>query len=49
MLPGGVSEVRERPTFILKISIVGLLGGDAGDPGAPTTFLEDVDGGPLER
>jgi hypothetical protein len=25
----------------------GPLGGDDGDPGAPTTYLEDVDGDPL--
>jgi hypothetical protein len=25
--------------------MVGPLGGIAGDPGAPTTYLEDVDGG----
>jgi hypothetical protein len=27
--------------------MVGHLGGDAGDPRAPTTFLKDVDGVPL--
>jgi hypothetical protein len=26
--------------------MVGLLGGDAGGPGASTTYFEDIDGGP---
>jgi hypothetical protein len=29
--------------------MVGPLGGNVGDPGAPTTFLKDVDGGPPGR
>jgi hypothetical protein len=41
-------ETQERPPPILKTSMVGSLGGDAGDLGVPTTYLEDVDGGPLE-
>jgi hypothetical protein len=42
-----MAEVRERPPPFLKTSMTGPLGGDAEDPGAPTTYLEDVDGGPL--
>jgi hypothetical protein len=40
-------EIRERPPPFLKSSMGGPQGGDVGDPGAPTTFHEDVDGGPL--
>jgi hypothetical protein len=29
--------------------MVGPLVGDAGGPGAPTTYVEDVDGGPAGR
>jgi hypothetical protein len=29
------------------MSMVGTLGGDVVDPGAPTTYPEDVSGGPL--
>jgi hypothetical protein len=39
-----MSEIQERPPPILKTSMTGLLGGDAGVPGAPITYLEDVDG-----
>jgi hypothetical protein len=28
--------------------MAGSLGGEAGDPGAPTTYPEDVDAGPVE-
>jgi hypothetical protein len=38
-------ETREHPPPFVKTSIVGPLGGDDGGLGAPTTFLEDVDGG----
>jgi hypothetical protein len=36
-------ETQERPPPFLKMSMAGLLGGDDGGPGVPTTFLEDVD------
>jgi hypothetical protein len=39
--------VQERPPPILKTLMVGPLGGDAGGLGAPTTYLEDVNGLPL--
>jgi hypothetical protein len=39
-------EIRERPPPMSKISIAGPLGGDAGDPVAPSTYVEDVDGEP---
>jgi hypothetical protein len=42
-------EIRERPPPILKTLISGPLGSDAGDLGAPTTYVEDVDGGPPGR
>jgi hypothetical protein len=42
-----VPEVRERPPPIFKMSMVGPLGGEAGDPGAPTTYLKGIDGAPL--
>jgi hypothetical protein len=29
--------------------MVGPMGGDDGDSGAPTTYLEDVNGSPPER
>jgi hypothetical protein len=41
----GVARDREHPPPILKTSMAGPLGSDAGDPGRPTTYLEDVDGG----
>jgi hypothetical protein len=34
---------------MLKTSMVGPVGGDAGDLGAPNTYVEDVDGGPPRR
>jgi hypothetical protein len=40
-----MTEIRERPSPILKMSMAGPLGGDTGSPEEPTTFLEDVDGG----
>jgi hypothetical protein len=43
-----MSETQEHPPPILKMSMAGSLGGDAGDLGVPTTYLEDADGGPLE-
>jgi hypothetical protein len=42
-------EIRELPPPILKTSMADLLGGDDKDRGAPTTYLEAVDGGPPER
>jgi hypothetical protein len=39
-------EAREYPPPFLKTSMVDPLGGDDGDPGTSTIFLEDVDGGP---
>jgi hypothetical protein len=38
-------ETRERPPPILKMLMVGPLGGDAGDPGAPKTYPQDINGG----
>jgi hypothetical protein len=42
-----MTEIRERPSPILKMSMAAPLGGDTGSPEEPTTFLEDVDGGAL--
>jgi hypothetical protein len=42
-------EVQERAPPISKTSMAGTLGGDARGSGAPTTYLEDVDGEPLGR
>jgi hypothetical protein len=42
-------EIQERPPPILYTSMTGPLGGDAGDPRASITYLEDVDGGLLGR
>jgi hypothetical protein len=39
-------EIRERSPPISKTSMVGPLGGDAGGLGAPSTYLEYIDGGP---
>jgi hypothetical protein len=44
-----MSMTQEHPPPILKTSMVGLLGGNDGGPGVLTTYLEDVDGGPLEN
>jgi hypothetical protein len=44
-----VVEIRDRPPPILKMSMAGPLGGDVRDPGAPTTYPEDVDGGSPKR
>jgi hypothetical protein len=41
-----VSEIRECPPPIFKTSMAVPLGGIDRDPGAPTTYLEDVDGRP---
>jgi hypothetical protein len=43
-----MTEVRERPPSILKTSKASSLGGDDKGTGAPTTYLEDVDGSPRE-
>jgi hypothetical protein len=40
-------EIQEHPPPILKTLMVGSLGGDAGDLGAPTSYLEDIMAGPL--
>jgi hypothetical protein len=40
-------EVREHPPTIVKTSMAASLGSVAGGLGAPTTYPEDVDGGPL--
>jgi hypothetical protein len=42
-------KVWERILPILKTSMVAPLGGDDKDPGAPTTYVKDVDGGPPGR
>jgi hypothetical protein len=42
-------EVRECSPPILKMSMAGPVGGDAEDPGAPTTYFEHVNGGPPGR
>jgi hypothetical protein len=39
-------EIREHPPPISKTLMASSLGGGAGSPGVPTTFLEDVDGAP---
>jgi hypothetical protein len=39
-----ISEIRERPPPMLKTSMMGPLRGDVGGLGAPTTYVEDVDG-----
>jgi hypothetical protein len=44
-----MQEIGERPPPMSKTSIVDPLGGDAGDPGALTTYVEDIDGGPPRR
>jgi hypothetical protein len=41
-----LSETRECPPPMSKTSIAGPLGGAVGDPGAPTTYVKDFDGGP---
>jgi hypothetical protein len=43
---GGDDRDPERPPPILKMSMVGPLGDYAGSPGAPITYLGDIDGGP---
>jgi hypothetical protein len=43
---GAVQEIRERPPPMLNTLMAGPLGGDAGDLGAPTTYVEHVDDGP---
>jgi hypothetical protein len=42
-------DIREPPPFNAKMSTVSPMGGDARDPGAPTTHRENVDGGALGR
>jgi hypothetical protein len=42
-----VMDIQERPPSTQKMSTTDPLGGGAGGPGAPTTQLEDINGGPL--
>jgi hypothetical protein len=42
-------EVWECPPPMLKMSMVGPLGGDVERPGVPTTYAKDIDGGPPGR
>jgi hypothetical protein len=44
-----MTEAWERPPPFLKTSMVGTHGGNARDPVVPSTFLEDVNGGPPGR
>jgi hypothetical protein len=39
-------EIQVRPPLNAKTSMTTTLGGNAGDPGAPTTQHENVNGGP---
>jgi hypothetical protein len=39
-----MTEVREYPPPILNTYMVGAMEDDVGDPGAPTTYPEDMDG-----
>jgi hypothetical protein len=41
-----LTETRERPPPMSETLMVGPLGGADGDPGAPTTYVGDIDGGP---
>jgi hypothetical protein len=41
-------ETRECPPPMLETSMTGPLGGADEDPGAPTTHVGDIDGGPPE-
>jgi hypothetical protein len=41
-----LTETRERPPPMSETSMVGPLGGADGDPGAPTTYVRDIDSGP---
>jgi hypothetical protein len=43
---GGDAGNREHPPPMSKTSMEAPLGGGARDPGVPTTYVEDVDGGP---
>jgi hypothetical protein len=44
-----LSETRERPPPMSETSMAAPLRGAVGDPGAPTTYVGDVDGGPPKR
>jgi hypothetical protein len=44
-----VPEIWERPPPMSKTLMAGPLGGDVGDPGAPTIYVKDVDGEPPGR
>jgi hypothetical protein len=41
-----MSEIRERPPSMQKLSMIGPLGGGAEDPGAPTINIKNIDGDP---
>jgi hypothetical protein len=42
-------ETWECPPPISEMWMAGPLGGVDGDPGVPTTYVGDVDGGPSRR
>jgi hypothetical protein len=42
-----MTEVQERPPPFSNASMAGSLGGNVRGLKAPTTYLEDIDGGPL--
>jgi hypothetical protein len=42
-----VTETQERPPPLSETSMAGPMGGADGDSGAPTTYVGDIDGGPL--
>jgi hypothetical protein len=42
-------ETRECPPPMSEMLMADPLGGTDGDPGAPTTYVGDVDGGPPGR
>jgi hypothetical protein len=42
-----LTKTRECPPPMSKTSMMGPLGGADENPGAPTTYVEDVDGRPL--
>jgi hypothetical protein len=44
-----LSETQERPPPMSETSMAAPLGGIDGDTGVPTTYIGDVDGGPLGR
>jgi hypothetical protein len=42
-----LTKTLERPPPMSKTSMAAPLGGTDEDPGAPTTYVEDIDGNPL--